>query len=806
MQDLRFALRILRKQPVFSLVAVLTLTIGIGANTAIFSVLYQILLRPLPYPDAGRLVFVWNAYLKAGHDLARVAIPDYLDRRAEAAAIEDATLFTPRDVNLSIAGRPEQVVALVVTPSFFSTLGRGPFLGRAFTEADAVPESDRFAILTYGLWTSRFGADRSVVGQAIHLNGGEYIVVGVLPADFEVPWRDAALLLPFSFTAAQRSDAERGNEFSLMIARLRPRATLHQLNAEMQTIVNRLMDRVPQRAAYMRNSGFTGQAVGFRDQLSGDVRLSLYLLQAGVALVLLIACANVANLLLMRATGRLRELAIRSSLGAGRWQIGRQLLIEGVLLSGIGGAAGLAFGALAVRALAALLAGQVPGAAEATIRPAVLAFTAALAVGTALVFGIIPVWSSARETTSSALTDDGSRTTAGRRTGQARTAVVIVETALAAVLLIGAGLLIKSFARVTQVDPGFSSDHVLTTQIALPPARYGTPDAQRSFWQRLLEKTRAMPGVMAVGLISNVPFSDRLSAGTYRIVGRPLAPTERPPHARQDEIGGDYFRAMQIPLIEGRVFNDGDAPDSPRVVVVDKFFADRQFPHDSAVGHQINFGSARNYTIVGVVGTVNSSDLARPVPEERIYLNATQLSSGGMGLIVKTVLEPSSVVSQVRAIVQGIDPEQPIAETRTMEEWLDRSLQSRRTPMTLLALFGFVALVLCAIGIYGVLAFGVAQRLREFGIRQALGADRRSILSLALAQGLTMTGVGIATGVAASLALTRLLQSMLFGVGPYDAGVISVVAFLLFAVGAAACYVPAVRATRVDPAVALRDA
>jgi predicted permease len=806
MQDLRFGLRILRKQPVFSLVAVLTLTVGIGANTAIFSVLYQILLRPLPYPDAGRLVFVWNAYLKAGHNLARVAIPDYLERRAEAPAIEDATLFTPRDVNLSIASRPEQVVALVVTPSFFSTLGRGPFLGRAFTEADAVPESDRFAILTYGLWTSRFGADRSVVGQAIHLNGGEYIVVGVLPADFEVPWRDAALLLPFSFTAAQRSDAERGNEFSLMIARLRPRATLDQLNAEMQTIVNRLMDRVPRRAAYMRNSGFTGQAVGFRDQLSGDVRLSLYLLQAGVVLVLLIACANVANLLLMRATGRLRELAIRSSLGAGRWQIGRQLLIEGALLSGIGGAAGLAFGALAVRALAALLAGQVPGAAEATIRPAVLAFTAALAVGTALVFGIIPVWSSARERTSSALTDDGSRTTAGRRTGQARTALVIVETALAAVLLIGAGLLIKSFARVMQVDPGFSSDHVLTTQIALPPAGYGTPDAQWSFWQRLLEKTRAMPGVTAVGLISNVPFSDRLSAGTYRIVGRPLAPTERPPHARQDEIGGDYFRAMQIPLIEGRVFNDGDAPESPRVVVVDKFFADRQFPHASAVGHQINFGSARNYTIVGVVGTVNSSDLARPVPEERIYLNATQLPSGGMGLIVKTVLEPSSVVSQVRAIVQDIDPEQPIAETRTMEEWLDRSLQSRRTPMTLLALFGFVALVLSAIGIYGVLAFGVAQRLREFGIRQALGADRRSILSLVLAQGLTMTGVGIATGVAASLALTRLLQSMLFGVGPYDAGVIGVVAFLLFGVGAAACYVPAVRATQVDPAVALRAA
>ena len=372
MQDLRYALRALRKQPIFTLVAVLTLTLGIGANTAIFSLLYQILLRPLPYPDADRLVFVWNTYPGINLPQASVSIPDYLDRRTEAPAIEDATLFTGRSANLNEGGNPEQLRSLAVTPSFFSTLQRYPFLGRGFTEEDAKPDADKFAILTYGLWTSHYASDRAIVGRDIRVNGEAYRVVGVLPRDFELPSRDVALLVPFSFTPQQMSDNARGNEFSSMIARLRPGATIALANAQFKIIVDRNIERLPARAAFAKSSGFGGFAVSMRDQIVGDVRAPLYVLQAGVIVVLLIACANVANLLLMRATARSRELAIRSTLGAGQWRILRQLLTEGLVLSIAGAVGGLMLGLIGVKTLIAISTTQIPGSPDASLHPAVL--------------------------------------------------------------------------------------------------------------------------------------------------------------------------------------------------------------------------------------------------------------------------------------------------------------------------------------------------------------------------------------------------------------------------------------------------
>jgi predicted permease len=810
MQDLRYALRTLRKQPVFTLVAVLTLTLGIGANTAIFSLLYQTLLRPLPYPSADRLVFVWNSYKGINLDQASVSIPDYFDRKTQAPAIEDATLFTGRTANLNEGGNPEQLRALAVTPSFFSTLERQPFLGRGFTDDEAKPDADKFAVLTYGLWTSHYGSDRSIVGRDIRVNGVAHRVVGVLPADFELPARDIALLLPFAFTPAQMSDNARGNEFSQMIARLRPGASIPQLNEQIAIITAHNIERLPVRAQFMKTSQFGGFAVSLRDQLVGNVRTPLYMLQVGVLLVLFIACANVANLILMRATGRNRELAIRTTLGAGQWRIVRQMLTEGVVISFAGAIGGIVVGLLGLRGLLALGGTQIPGTPEATLNSVALAFTLCLAVLTGLVFGIIPAIAVTRGNAAAFLKDDSRSGTASRSTGAIRTFLVISETTLAVVLLIGAGLLLKSFAKLQNVNPGFVTDNVLTAQIALPAARYPDAAAYRAFWARLLEQSRAIPGVTVAASTTNVPFNGNISSGSYSIVGRAQGPGEAAPHGRQEVVGGDYFKAMRIPVIAGRFFNDSDTVDAPLVCIIDEYLAKKYFAETGALGQQIQRGgpTAPKYTIVGVVGTINSIDLGMPVTKERLYYPVTQQiqgRAGGMALVLKTGLDPQSLVPQVRAAVRAIDPEQPIADVRTMEQWVARSLETRRASMTLLTIFGAVALLLSAIGIYGVLAFGVAQRIREFGIRQALGADRASILSLVLKQGLRTAGLGMVLGLALSIVLGRFLETLLFGVTAHDVTVVASVMLLLFVVAIVACYVPARRATRVDPMVALRD-
>jgi putative ABC transport system permease protein len=808
MRDLRYAIRTLRKQPIFTTVAVLTLTLGIGANTAIFSLLYQILLKPLPYPHANRLVFVWNTYPLMGLPQASVSIPDYIDRKTQAASIEDATLFTMRSVNLAENGQPEQLRALAVTPSFFTTLQRQPFLGRGFTEDEAKPDADRYAILTYGLWTSRFGSDRAIVGRDIRLNGVAHRVVGVLPADFTLLSRDVALLLPFAFTPQQMSDQGRGNEFSSMVARLKPGATIEQLNAQMKAIVDNNLARLPQFQSFARTSGFGGYAVPLRTEIAGDFRTPLYVLQAGVFVVLLIACANVANLLLMRATGRYRELAIRTTLGAGQWKLVKQLLTESVVLSVLGAAGGLALGLVGVRALIAMSSQQMPGVADASLHPPVLVFTLALAIVTGLVFGMVPAVAILRGDTASLMKDDSARASASTGTGITRATLVVCEMALALMLLVGAGLLIKSFAKLQNVNPGFATDNVLTAQISLPATRYADANARRAFWQRLVDKAHELAGVTGVGLTSNVPFNGNVSSGSYSIVGYTPAQGEANPHGRQEVIGADYFRAMRIPLIKGRVFNESDSAESAPVVVIDQYLANRYFSKRDPIGQQIRRGGPNNppFTIVGVVGIINSIDLGQPVTKERLYYPVTQQPRPSMALVLKTTGDPQSLVSQVRAAVQAIDPEQPIADVRTMDQWVARSLETRRAPMMLLALFGAVALVLSAIGIYGVLAFGVAQRVREFGIRQALGADRAMILSLVFRQGLQTVGLGIAIGLSGSLLLTRYLRTLLFGVGAYDFAVFLIVTMVLLAVAMAACYVPARRATRVDPIAALREA
>jgi putative ABC transport system permease protein len=808
MQDVRYALRLLRRQPGFTLVAVLTLTLGIGANTAIFSLLYQSLLRPLPYPEADRLVFVWNTYPLMGLRKVTVSIPDYLDRRERAPAIADAALMTPAPLNMAGAGQPEVVQALRVTPSFFSTLGRQPLLGRAFTEDHATSGAERFVILTHGLWMSRFGGDTGIVGRDVRFNGEPYEVVGVLPAEFEIPWRDVAALVPFAFTPEQASDQSRGHEFSTMIARLAPGASLAQLDAQMTAIVEANLERMPEFRPFVENSGFGGLAVPMREELAGEVRTSLLVLQAGVLLVLLIACANVANLLLMRGTERTRELAIRATLGADQTRLMRHLLAEALVLAAAGGAGGLVLGVAGARALVALGAGQLPPTVDGSLEPAVLAFSLGLAFVTGIVFGLAPALLVLRGSAATLLKDESARASAGRGSGRARAALVVAEVALALMLLVGAGLLIKSVIRLQQVDPGFAADGVLTARMFLTEPRYPEPDAWRLFWLRLLEELRGLPGVTSAALTTNVPFSGSTQTGTYSIVGYAPPPGEAAPHANQQVVGGDYFGALGIPLRAGRLFTDADTTDAPLVAIIDEYLAARYFADRDPLGQQIQRGSADDgprITIVGVVGTINAGNLAEPVTKERIYYPVTQLTWPMMAIVLKTPLRPTDLVPQVRAAVQAVDPEQPIAEIRTLDEWMARSLQGRRAPMLLLAMFGAVALVLAAIGIYGVLAFGVAQRVREFGIRQALGADARAIHALVLGHGVRTVGVGLAIGLGGAIALTRYLESLLYGVATHDAAVFSAVTVLLLAVALAACYVPARRATRVDPLIALRE-
>jgi predicted permease len=806
MQDVRYAIRGLLQQPVFAAVSILTLALGIGATTAVFSVVYQVLLRPLPYPGAERLVSVSNMYLAAGTEPSFVSIPDYLDRRSGAPAIEDATLFTARVSALDVGGTPEQVIALAVTPSFFTTLARGPALGRAFSDSDVADgRGARVVILSDGTWRAKFGADPSIVGRAVRLNGESYVVVGVLSRDFELPWRDTAMLLPFAFTPAEMSDAERGNELSRMIARLRPGATLAELDAQMDTITAGLMTRVPSRAAFMQASGFTGRAMPLQQAQTKGVRAQLYIVQAAVALVLLIACANVGNLLLMRTAGRQRELAIRTAIGAGRGRLVKQLLVEGAVLAAAGGGLGVALSIAGVRGLLALAGEQLPGVVTTTPDARVVALAVCVTALTGLLFGVVPALNTLRAPASALLKEDTFRGSAGRRGGRIRRMLVVVEAAVALVLVAGAGLLVKSFVHLTAANTGFNPDRVLTAQVALQPLRYSDANARRAFWERIVQSVQRLPGVTAAGLVTATPFSGELNAGSFHVVGRPIGPGEQTPHANQDEVGGDYFQAMQIPLLQGRFLNDGDSAEAPRVAIIDQLLARKYFHGVDAIGRQLNFGSPRNYTIVGVVGTVNAADLAAPPAEGRIYLSAAQVSPARMGLVVKTARNPETLVSGVRAAVRLIDPEQPIAQIREMDEWIERSLQPRRNPTILLSLFGAIALALAAIGMYGVLAFSVTQRRREFGIRQALGAGGHSILSLVLREGLGAAVTGLAIGIGAATTLARGMRSLLVDVPPGDPLVLASSAAALLLVAAAAAWLPARRATRVDPMTVLRS-
>ncbi|HVF34963.1 MAG TPA: ABC transporter permease [Candidatus Saccharimonadia bacterium] len=816
-QDLRYGIRSLFAKPGFLIAAVATLALGIGANTAIFSVINGLLLKPLPYDDGERLVQVYNNYPKMGLDYAGTSIPDYFDRKEQAPALADLAMYTGQSFNLAASGTPERLVGLRATPSLFSTLRASAALGRVFGEAEAVAGSDKVVVLSHTAWKNNFAGDAQIVGRDVRLNGETFRVLGVMPESFVFPNRDTQLFIPFAFTDAQKSDDERGNEYSESIGRLAPGATIEQLHSQMDAIVARTADRAAaaggedaaDNAAWFRNGNFFGRAKSLRDQWVGNLRPVLWLLQAVVGFVLLIACANVANLMLTRVTSRQKELSVRTALGAGRRRIARQLLIEALLIAAMGALAGILLAYWSIDLLNLLGLNNSQLSAQVGIDGTVLGFTLALAALTGIVFGLFPAFAQLGGKPYEVLKEGGRGNTMGRGARMTRATLVVVQMALAVTLLVGAGLLIKSFNRVMEQDPGFRRDGLITTRFDLPAAKYPDAPAQAQFYDRALAELRTIPGAGKVAYTSNLPFGGSTWTTSFNIEGRDEAAGESSPHGYGRTVDEQYFEALEVPVLQGRGFTAADAAGAPDVMVVDEYLAKKYFAKDGAVGKRILWnetadGKPRVWTIVGVVGTVKPFALADDVKKEAFYMSFRQYTVDNGFFVVKTDLATGGLAQPIRDAILRVDPEQPVYDVRTLDERIKVSLEGRKAPMVLLAIFAGVALLLSAIGIYGVLAFSVEQRTSELGVRLAIGAQGSDITRLVLHQGGRIAGIGLALGIVGSLVLTRFMQSQLFGVQSSDPVTLVTVVLVLGAVALLACWLPARRAARTSPMEALR--
>jgi predicted permease len=809
-QDIRYGFRALAARPGFALAALATLALAIGANTLVFSLIDGIYLSPLPYRDDAKLVDMENQYRNMGLDATGASIPDYLDRREGMKSIVESGLFTGENFNLAIDGAPERAHGVRATPSLFATLGVAPALGRAFTEGEAEPGADRVVVLGDAMWRNRFGADPAIVGRDIRLDGESYRVVGVMPRGFMFPDRETALYVPFAFTPAQKADTERGHEFSTSIARLAPGATIADAKNEANLIVRRNLDRLgsigsdgTRFSTFMKSAGFTIDVRPLRTLLAGDHSRMLVLLQLAVGLVLLIACANIANLMLTRLSARQKELSVRTALGASRSRLARQLLIEAVLLALAGAVLGIGI-ALAGQKLVAM-SGLMPDWVTLGIDLRVLAFTFAVAVAAGLLFGLAPVLSAGLAKPQQVLREAGRLGGGGRGARATRGALVVAQIALAIALLASAGLLVRSFANVIEESPGFDSRGVLTAAISLSPAKYPDDGAKANAVHRILESARALPGAAAVGVIDERPMSGAISGSSYRIAGLTIDAT---PHAFERTVDEDYFKAMGIPLIQGRTFEPSDWTSANKVAVVDELFAKKRFPNGDAVGHILDLDrpgvTGQQYTIVGVVGTTKNGDLGETISQETFYLDYGQSPAGTLTLILRSAGPPGALVQPLREAVRSVDPEQPLFDVMTLDQRVHLSLTGRRVPMQLIGLFAALALVLAAIGIYGVLAFAVAQRTGEFGVRMAIGADAGRIRRQVLADGVRLLLPGLAIGIAGAIALGLVLRSQLFGVGAVDFPSLGLVVAVLGAIALLASWVPARRAAKTAPLEALR--
>jgi putative ABC transport system permease protein len=800
--DLRYAVRMMFKNRGFTVVAIVTLALGIGANTAIFSVVNAVLLRPLPYKDSNRLVWFWENQPDFRH--SNLSPADFLDFQAQNHAFEDITAYRRMDFTLTGDREPEQIHGLIVSANYFSLLGVEPEAGRVFQQQDGRAGATRVAVVSHGLWQRRFAGDPNLIGKPLTLSGQIVTVVGVAQAGSETEraelWLNPRNVVPDILLNIDRDPATlRGSHYLYAIGRLKPGVTLPQAQEEMSALSARLQEQYP-----ATNAGHTIELVSLLDRTVGELRPALLVLLGAVGLVLLIACANVANLMLARATARHKEISLRTALGASRWRVIRQLLTESVALAGLGGACGWLLAVWGVDLLVAISPETIPRLHEIAVDRQVLGFTLLVSLATGIVFGLAPALMASRPDLNEALKEGGRSLTAGASRGRMRGALVVGEVALALLVLVGAGLLVRSFVRLRSVDPGFQPANLLTMRLFLTDAKYARAGPRLSFLKELTLRLEALPGVQGVGISDDLPIEGTDSSTGLTVEGRESAQGEQL-KAGIHVVNPRYFEAMGIPLLKGRSFTERDTIETPTVLVINETTSRRLWPGEEAIGKRVKPGDPNGEwaEVVGIVRDVKHNGL-HAEPAMDAYASHLQQPWPWMTVALRSTVDPASLEAAVRREVQAIDPNKAIANVKTMDKLIEESVGERRLALVLFGLFAVVALLLAAVGIYGVMAYGVTQRTHEIGIRVALGAQPRDVLRLVVGSGMTMALSGVALGIAAAYGLTRLMASLLFEVSTTDPATFVVIALVLSCVALLACYIPARRATKVDPMVALR--
>jgi putative ABC transport system permease protein len=808
--DVRYALRALRKAPGFTLVAVLTLALGIGANSAIFSVLSGVVLRPLPYAQPDRLVSVASKFPTLGFDEFWISPPEYLELRERSRALASLGGYRTGQVSIGGTATPMRVTSAVATHELFTTLGVAAMLGRPFNAEEDVPNGENVVTLSHDLWQRAFAGDPQIVGQSIQVNGNASRVTGVMPPGFDVADAGVEVWIPVAIDRANRQN--RGSHFLNVVARRAPGVSFEQAEAEMRTLVAQWSSLNPDSHVPVPDN-HPIFLTDLREKMIGGIRPALMLLLGAVAFVLLIACANVANLLLARAETRQREVAVRAAIGAGRGRLLRQFLTEGVVLAMIGGATGLALGYVGVRLLIATNPDGIPRAEGIGLDPGVVLFTFALTLVTGLLFGLAPALNLTRRAMATALRDSAGRTTAAGVRLRVRRLLVVGEVALAVILVVGSALLLRSFAELLRVDPGFRAERLLTFQIFLPGANYENPVAQNAFFERLLPNLQALPGVTAVSAMSGLPPRRDVDANDFSFEGLTATP-EGPAHNVDyyQFVTRNYFETMEIPLLSGRAFSGADEAEGATTVLVNERLVRTFYSGMDPIGQRVRPSGPDVpwLTIVGVVRDVKQGGLDEETGTEVYFLypqvgRAVGFAPRSMNVVVRTAGDPLALASAVRGEVRTLDASLPVANLASMEEVLSTSLARPRFLTLLLGIFAAVALVLAAIGTYGVMSYSVAERRKEIGIRMALGAQASSVLRMILRQGVVTAGLGIVIGLLGAFALSSMLQAMLFNISSTDATAFVVAPLTLSVVALIACYAPALRATRVDPAGVLKQ-